>query len=262
MQKILLLGTISVEEGKIVSSAAYVAAGLSKLGLNAAVFAKISSENSGIIRDFFAKNSIDDEMLFAVEKPCEFDYSGVSAVFITGDFVADDFGFNFAKDLCKKCESLEIPVVFDPGNIGEFADKVNETAKNVTVFVPSTEDAEKLCGLCEAEKIAEHYLGLGARKIVVTLDKQGALYKSRVECGRAPTFRADKVVDTTGAGDAFAAGLISGIAEELPLSEAVVRANACGCIAIQHEGFYMPNSGALREYMLSHRFVVDGCKEF
>ncbi|MCI7691631.1 MAG: carbohydrate kinase family protein, partial [Oscillospiraceae bacterium] len=86
--------------------------------------------------------------------------------------------------------------------------------------------------------------------------------KSRVESGEAPTFRADKVVDVTGAGDAFAAGLISGVIEKIPLSEAVVRANACGCCAIQSEGFSFPSIQELREYMLTHRFVVDGCKDY
>ena len=85
----------------------------------------------------------------------------------------------------------------------------------------------------------------------------GAYYKSRMESGIAPTFRADAVVDTVGAGDGFAAGLISGICEELPLGEAVVRANAVGCMQIQNksdnEG--LPTMEQLREYMLSHRFV-------
>ena len=262
MQKILLFDTISAKSGRIIGSAAYIAAGLVKLGLNSVVFAKISEENREEICGFFTENGVDDEMLFSYEQPRDIDLNGISAVFVTGDFVADEFGFKLVKDLCQKCESLEIPVIFDPGNNGGSKENANETAKNVTVFIPSAEDAEKLCGLTETEKIAEHYLSLGARKIVVTLDKQGAFYKSRVESGTAPTFRADKVVDTTGAGDAFAAGLISGIAEELPLSEAVVRANACGCMAIQHEGLYMPDSDTLREYMLSHRFVVDGCKDY
>ena len=118
--------------------------------------------------------------------------------------------------------------------------------------------------MASPEKIADHFLGLGARKVVVTLDKKGAFYTSSKDSGYAPTFRADKVVDTDGAGSAFAAGLISGITEERPLSEAVIRANACGCIAIQSAGELggLPTMEQLREYMLNHTFVVEGCKEF
>lgn len=265
MRKVLLFGTISVDStdsGKIAGSAAYVAEGLVKLGLSAAVFADIKHEDSGQVRDFFAKKGIDDEMLFSNPEQYVLNDSGISAVFVTGDFAADEFGFNIIKDMFKFCGSLQIPLIFATSNCREFSDNINETAKNSSVFLTSIEDAEKLCGFSDAEKIAEHYLSIGAHKVVVTLDKQGAYYKSRVECGIAPTFRADRVVDTTGAGDAFAAGLISGIIEELPLGEAVVRANACGSMAIQHEGIYMPSADKLREYMLSHRFVVEGCKDY
>lgn len=264
MQKILLFGNVGYENGEVCGAAAYVAAGLVKLGFCASVFARIEKADEENIRAFFLKNGIDEGNLFTDEyKLCD---EGISAVFVTGDFVADSFGMTLIMENSDKYRGLEIPIIFDPGisrkNIGEIADSLNEIARISTVFVPSSEDAIELCGMTDAEKIAEYYLKLGAHKVVVTLDKQGAFYKSRVECGCAPAFRADKVVDTTGAGGAFAAGLISGIAEELPLGEAVVRANACGCMAIQHEGFYMPDNALLREYMLTHRFVVEGCKDY
>lgn len=262
MQKVLLFGAISADGGNISDCAAYVAAGLVKLGISAAVCAKIKQEDIETIRVFFTENGIDSEMLFTDEKQFDLNVSGISAVFVTGDFAVSELGFGLLKELREKCESLQIPLILATSNHSEFSDRINEAARGASVFLTSIEDAQKLCGLSDAEKIAEHYLSLGAHKIVVTLDKQGAFYKSRVECGSAPTFRADRVVDTTGAGDAFAAGLTSGIIEELPLGEAVVRANACGCMAIQHEGLYMPAADKLREYMLSHRFVVDGCKDF
>ncbi|MCH5208215.1 MAG: bifunctional hydroxymethylpyrimidine kinase/phosphomethylpyrimidine kinase [Oscillospiraceae bacterium] len=262
MRKVLTVGTISADEGKISGCAAYVAAGLVKLGVGAAVCAKIKQEDSEAIRAFFAENGIDDEMLFTDGERFDLNLSGISAVFVTGDFAVNDLGFGLLKDFREKCESLQIPLILATSNHSESPDRINNAASGANVFLTSIEDAQKLCGLSDAKEIAEHYLSLGAHKIVVTLDKQGAFYKSRVECGSAPTFRADRVVDTTGAGDAFAAGLTSGIIEELPLGEAVVRANACGCMAIQHEGLYMPTADKLREYMLSHRFVVDGCKDF
>lgn len=196
------------------------------------------------------------------------DLSGYSAVFITGEFIAASPGnVNAAEALCKRCRELEIPVLFDPDykNLtGCDSEAVCRIAALSEIFIPSQEDAKALCDLDEPEKTAEHFMELGARKVVVTLDKKGAFFKSSKECGYAPTFRADKVVDTSGAGSAFAAGLISGITEDIPLSEAVIRANACGCIAIQKNGELdgLPTLSQLREYMLTHRFAVEGCKEF
>lgn len=196
------------------------------------------------------------------------DPADYSAVFITGEFVMrSPECVSAAESLCKRCRELEIPVLFDP----DFQKLTGCGSKNIykiaalsEIFIPSQEDAKALCCLDEPEEIAKHFMDLGIRKVVITLDKKGAFFKSSKESGYAPTFRADKVVDTLGAGSAFAAGLISGIIEDLPLSEAVIRANACGCIAIQKDGEIdgLPTKSQLREYMLTHRFAVEGCKEF
>ena len=194
------------------------------------------------------------------------DYTKYEAVFFSGDFaVSSEENARLADMLCKNCAAAEIPVIFDPNLEALGADcygLINELAGKCEIFVPSEEDCTALIGNAEPEQVAEHYLALGTRKIVITLEKKGAYFKSAKESGYAPTFRADKVVDTAGAGDAFAAGLISGIIEDIPLAEAVVRANACGCISIQTKGVHFPDKSEMREYMLSHRFVVDGCKEF
>ena len=194
------------------------------------------------------------------------DISQYQAVFFSGDFaVNSEECAELARTLCEECAAAEIPVIFDP-NLSvlqpDSCEIINELAAKCEIFVPSDDDTRSLCGLAEPEKIAEHYLALGTKKIVISLDKKGAYFKSAKESGSTPTFRADKVVDTTGAGIAFAAGLISGIIDDIPLAEAVVRANACGCIAIQKEGVYFPDASELREYMLDHRFAVEGCKEF
>jgi len=200
----------------------------------------------------------------AVSTPAE--SKDIAAVFITGEFAArSDENAQISEEVCKRFKALETPVVFDPDLNGVSADKyglINKIAALSEIFLPSDEDAKALCGLDVPEDIAKHYLALGVPKIVITLDKKGAYYRSAKECGCTPTFRADKVVDTHGAGKAFAAGLISGVIDELPLGEAVIRANACGCMSIQRQGGYFPDAAELREYMLNHRFAVDGCKDY
>lgn len=188
------------------------------------------------------------------------------AMFFSGDFAISSVDCAaLAKKLCGEFAAAEIPVIFDP-TISvlqpESYDVINDLATRCGIFVPSDEDAAALCGLNDPEKIAARYLERGTPKVVVTLDKKGAYFKSAKESGYTPTFRADKVIDPKGAGNAFAAGLISGVIENIPLAEAVVRANACGAIYIQHDGGYFPDVSELRDYMLSNRFAVEGCKEF
>ncbi len=210
---------------------------------------------------------------YLCEKDVEdIDLGGFRAVYFSGIFpTISASAAQAARHLVKRAREENVTVIFDPNLRCQLwtddADTIallNEFAAAADVFLPSLKEAEKLCGLSDPEEIADHYLSLGTKKVVVKLGKHGAFYKSHVESGVAPTFRADEVVDTVGAGDGFAAGLISGICEEIPLGEAVVRANAVGCIQIQNasdnEG--LPTMDELREYMLDHRFVVDGCNDF
>ncbi len=193
------------------------------------------------------------------------DLSDIRAVHFTGIFPSISVSAaNAARRLVKRAKEMEITVVFDPNlrcqlwdSSPETVSLMNEFAAQSDVFLPSAKEAETLCGLSDEEAVAEHYLSLGTKKVVVKLGKRGAYYKSRVESGIAPTFRADAVIDTAGAGDGFAAGLISGICEEIPLGEAVFRANAVGSMQIQNtsDNAGLPTMPQLREYMLSHRFV-------
>ena len=193
------------------------------------------------------------------------DLTDIRAVHFTGIFPSiSRSAADAARCLVERAKEQEITIVFDPNlrcqlwnSSPETLALINEFAARSDVFLPSLKEAETLCGISDAEAIADHYLELGTKKVVVKLGKQGAYYKSRMESGVAPTFRADLVVDTAGAGDGFAAGLISGICEEIPLGEAVYRANAVGSMQIQNssDNAGLPTLAQLREYMLDHRFV-------
>ena len=65
---------------------------------------------------------------------------------------------------------------------------------------------------------------------------KGAFGATKDERFQEPTFRAEKIVDTVGAGDGFAAGGISAMAEGLPLRECVRRGNAIGTLQIMSVG--------------------------
>ncbi len=181
--------------------------------------------------------------------------------YFTGDYVCNTLdGYVMAEKISRLIKENGGETVFDPGGVtADTRDSANAFAKIADYFLPGLADAEILCGLSAPEKIAEHYLAQGVKKVVVKLGKRGAYYKSHVESGYTPTFRADEVVDETGAGDGFAAGLISGICEEIPLSEACVRANAVGSIQLHTEGAIdgLPDMATLREFMLDHRFKVE-----
>lgn len=51
-----------------------------------------------------------------------------------------------------------------------------------------------------------------------------------------PAFPVKRIVDTVGAGDGFAAGVLSAVAEGMSLQEAAARGTVIGSIQITHRG--------------------------
>jgi ribokinase len=70
----------------------------------------------------------------------------------------------------------------------------------------------------------------GVTAVVVTLGEAGALVCDAGQVTHVPAPKVD-VVDTTGAGDAFSAGLTVALSEGMPLREAARFAACCGSLA-------------------------------
>lgn len=85
---------------------------------------------------------------------------------------------------------------------------------------PSDDDAERLFGNDAPDKQIRKFLDLGAKLVILTLGKDGALASNGVETIRFPTL-ADKVSDTTGAGDAFWSGFYAALAQGSTLRDAI-----------------------------------------
>lgn len=75
----------------------------------------------------------------------------------------------------------------------------------VDVIKPSEDDAQRLFGPDTPERQLEKFLELGAKLVILTLGKDGALVSNGKETRVFRTLATD-IVDTTGAGDAFWAG--------------------------------------------------------
>jgi 2-dehydro-3-deoxygluconokinase len=110
---------------------------------------------------------------------------------------------------------------------------INKLALAAHWVLPGIEEGRFLTGHQTPEEIAGFYLDRGARLVVVKLGAEGAYYRSREEQGFVDAVPVARVVDTVGAGDGFAVGVISGLLEGLPLRQAVQRGTWIGARAIQ-----------------------------
>ena len=87
----------------------------------------------------------------------------------------------------------------------------------------------------EPEAIARELIRRGVRQVVMTLAEKGALIVTPSSCTHVPAVRAS-AVDTTGAGDAFNAGLATALARGASLEAAVQFAVVTGGLAVTKEG--------------------------
>ena len=113
---------------------------------------------------------------------------------------------------------------------------LNALAPLADVVMPGLAEGRLLTGHKDAAGIADFYLERGARQVVVKLGATGAYYADAAARGIAPGYPVAAVVDTVGAGDGFAVGVISALLEGLPLAQAAARGNAIGARVVQFRG--------------------------
>jgi ribokinase len=132
----------------------------------------------------------------------------------------------------------EVPVILNPAPARELPGEMFEL---VDVLIPNETETALLSGQRsrnteELMQAAHKLLECGVGSVVVTHGKRGALLVSN-EHGSID-FEAFKIdpVDTTAAGDAFAAGLAVHLAAGHPLPEAIQWGNAAGALAAMRFG--------------------------
>ncbi len=111
---------------------------------------------------------------------------------------------------------------------------VNELASRADWVLPGIEEGLLLTGHTQPEDVARFYRERGAKLVVVKLGAEGAYYDSDVAgTGRVDGFPVKEVIDTVGAGDGFAAGVVSALLEGRSVPEAVRRGAWIGARAVQ-----------------------------
>jgi len=135
-----------------------------------------------------------------------------------------------------------VAVVLDPNYRSKLWDPsearsvMRDLATRCDLVLPGLDEAELLSGESEPEAAARALAKLGPSTVVVKLGAQGALALTGDEVVRAPGTPLERVVDPVGAGDAFAAGFLSGLLRGFDTTAALRLANRCGALAMLSPG--------------------------
>jgi ribokinase len=98
---------------------------------------------------------------------------------------------------------------------------------HLDTFMANDHEAARLTGQVDYEKAARIFTERGAEKVVIKLGAAGCFGLSETYSGIIPATKVD-VLDTTGAGDAFAAGFIAASARGEAFQDACLAGNQAG----------------------------------
>jgi sugar/nucleoside kinase (ribokinase family) len=113
---------------------------------------------------------------------------------------------------------------------------INRLAALAHWVLPGIAEGRMLTGRDAPADIAAFYLERGAEGVVIKLGAEGAYYRTARDEGTVPAIKVPQVLDTVGAGDGFAVGVISARLEGLAWADALARGNWIGAQVVQAIG--------------------------
>jgi sugar/nucleoside kinase (ribokinase family) len=167
------------------------------------------------------------------------DWSRIRWCHISGYLLTTGLGRETYAHLRRRCDEHNIAVSLDPASssvIEQLGDRWAEIVGRVAVLKCNLQEATALTGESLPERAAT-LLFRTAKTVVITLGPEGAVAVSSTgEVIRAAASSTTTVLDPTGAGDAFAAGLLISLQRGEELSLAVACATQSGAQAVTRLG--------------------------
>lgn len=128
-----------------------------------------------------------------------------------------------------------VATILNPAPAARLSDAMLALCDYIT---PNETETEALTGIAveteaDAAKASDALIGKGVKTPIITMGAQGAYLHGN---GMVPAFTAGKVVETTGAGDAFNAGFATGLSEGMSQLDAVKFGCATAGISVTRAG--------------------------
>ena len=159
------------------------------------------------------------------------------AVYISGYALLNPLARPGVLAMIEKIRTDSIPIYFDPASVGAMKDvsdkEIHQWFSLMDVLMLNEEESIYLTGLVDVERALDYLLEF-SEVVVIKRGSLGAIAKTRgFDSISVPAIEAT-VVDTTGAGDSFAAGFIAAFAAKRDLTAALTAGVelAAQCVAI------------------------------
>lgn len=247
-----------------------VANALARIGLKSALIGKIGDDRAGkVLLDVAAENGVDTKSVIISQK-----YGTATSVLLVhpdaqrsslyyaganDDFREEDIDFEKIKSakilaigstivlrgldgegmtrLLKRTKEANVTTVIDvKGDLNQGnMDLLKSYLPYTDIFVPNYKEASGLTGKSNPDEIATVFMEYGVKTVVIKMGIEGCYIRTKDEELVVPAFKVD-AVDTTGAGDSFVSGFITGYSKGWSLYECGRFANAVGALSVQQAG--------------------------
>lgn len=257
----------------VAGNAANVAVACTKLGLKSAIYTNLGDDNqgktiktalekAGVANDYIKvnpgkKSNLSVVLTFQGERTIFVyhqdwfyhlpDLSRASWLYLTS-MAATFTNSNIMGEVCHYIERQNAKLAFGPGTHQLKADikRYPKILEKCAVFIVNKEESKKILGIGLAENVQlkdllDKLLLLGPKIVVITDGEKGSYAadgQKYLATGVFPT----KIVEKTGAGDAYAAGLVAALLHGESLEEAMIWGTINAAHVIQEIG---PQNGLL-----------------
>lgn len=119
---------------------------------------------------------------------------------------------------------------------GETLEDLRDLFPYMDVFMPNEEEICLLTGDDDPVRNAVRLVERGVKTAVVKAGARGCIVGTKDGTAEIPAVKGIRCVDTTGAGDTFAAGFILGLCEGLPMEECARLGNAAASCCVEQIG--------------------------
>lgn len=267
--KLELVDTLSLYTGGCAASASI---DMAKIGIKVAIIGKMGNDGFGtFMKNAFLENGVitdgliinengstsaslvivtaDGERSFihclgenATFVESDIDYSIIDQsklVFVAGKMLMPSFDGEGCATFLKKCKEKGKMTALDTAwdSKGRWMSVLAASMPYIDYFLPSIEEAMELSGKTDPEEIADVFLSMGPKVVVIKLGKDGCFIKTKDgEKYKISTYERIKPVDTTGAGDSFCAGFLTALVKGKSLPDCGKFANAVGTHCVMAKG--------------------------
>ncbi len=189
------------------------------------------------------------------------DYSRFGALITAGTVFAAEPSRGATFEAFRLAKQAGLPIIFDVDyrpyswpSLQVAEDVLSRAAAECDMIVGNDEEFGFMAGhidrgLDKARQIA----ATSAAIVVYKMGEKGAVTFAGGEEIRTGIYPVE-ALKPTGAGDSFMAGLMTGLATDLPLREAILRGSACASVTVSKPGCApaMPDRAALDEFLSGH----------